>query len=282
MKGTRTMKNLALGLATLSLFSACASAPTATGPVEGLRVQVSQVLPVNESLDSSAIEVVLRLENPTEDAVTVEKVDYKLDTDDVAGVVSGSAESGAEIGPGQSAELRFRQSLAFPEEEAAYRAILQREEIPVNLSGVLTMADGDDVPFERVTSVATPTLPKMIINDIQAARYGREGVDLTMFLRLVNENMFAVLIEGATYTVTVQDKEVRTEQAGVGVRLVGGAAQEFPVNVVLDEKRFDKETMKRILQAGRISYKVAGNIELKRLTIPFEYEGEIQLAAGEE
>lgn len=281
MKGDPSMKTLTLGFAA-ALLTACASAPAPSGPAAGLSVEVAQIFPTNESLDNSAVQVVLKLENPTAEAVTVEKVEYELDTGEVAGVVSGTAESGAEVGPGQSAELRFKQSVPFPADEAAYRAILERQEIPVNLNGTLTLADGEEIAFERVSSVATPTLPKMIINDIQAARYGREGVDVTMFLRLVNENMFAVLIEGATYTVTIQDKEVRSEQAGVGVRLVGGAAQEFPVSVVMDEKRFDKDTMKRILSAGRISYKVEGNIELKRLTIPFQYEGEIQLAAGDE
>lgn len=282
MKGDLAMKNLALGLAATAVLAACASAPPAAGPAAGLRVEVAQIFPTNESLDNSAIQVVLKIENPSEDSVTVESVEYQLDTGDVAGVLTGTAESGAEVGPGQSAELRFKQSVPFPQEEGAYRGILERQEIPVNLTGTLVLAEGDDVAFQRVTSVATPTLPKMVINDIQAARYGREGVDVTMFLRLVNENMFPVLIEGATYTVTIQDKEVRSEQAGVGVRLVGGAAQEFPVSVVMDEKRFDKDTMKRILSAGRISYKVEGNIELKRLTIPFQYEGEIQLAASDE
>jgi LEA14-like dessication related protein len=275
------MNKIILGLTALALAT-CASGPKNSGPSEGLSVRVSQVLPVNESLDSSAVEVVLTIENPTADAVTVEKVEFELNTKDVAGVIKGSAESGAAIGPGQSAELRFRQSVPFPESPEAYQAVIKRDEIPVELSGTLVVSGADDVRFERSTSVATPTLPKMIINDIQAARYGREGVDITMFLRLVNENMFAVLIEGATYTLTVQDKEVRSEQAGIGVRLVGGAAQEFPVSVVMDEKQFDKETLKTILASGRVSYRVEGAIELKRLTIPFMHEGEIQLAASEE
>ena len=65
--------------------------------------------------------------------------------------------------------------------------------------------------------------------------HGEQGVDVTIFLRLSNDNTFPVLIEGADYTVHVNGKQVKQEQAAIGVRLIANSAEEYEVGAILDE-----------------------------------------------
>jgi LEA14-like dessication related protein len=238
-------------------------------------------MPLPESLDASAVEVTLKLHNPKNKALRIDSIAYSIDTKDVGGVIEGSAEGGATIESDQTAELKFRQSIPFPKEEGAYRAILDRHTIPIILHGTVKLSDGESVAFEKNTEVATPSLPKFIVHDAQAARYQKEGIDVTLFLRLVNDNVFPVLVQGVEYNVSIDAKQIKSEKAGIGVRLLPGGAEEYEVSSQLDQKSLDKERLRQILQTRKVEYKVTGKIELDRLTLPFEHTGTIELASGE-
>lgn len=276
------MKTLHLTLAAASLLTACAT-PQAGGGGKGgaIAVAVDRVMPMNESLDASAVEVTLRVANPTEKPMKIQSIEYEIDTLDVAGKIPGTADVSADLEADQTAELRFRQSIPFPKEAEAYKAILDKKTIPANVSGKLKLVTGESFAFEKASEVATPLLPRFEVHDAQAARYGKEGVDVTIFLRLVNDNVFPVLIQGVVYTVFVADKELKTEQAAVGVRLLPAAAEEYEAGSQLDASSFDKAKLKDILTTKKVSYKVVGKIEIERLTLPFEHTGEITLATGE-
>lgn len=270
-----------IAMACASVLVACAGNQKPAETKGTLDVSVERVMPMAESLDASAVEITLKLFNPTSKPVQVTGVSYSIDTDDVSGKLEGTADSGATVDPQQEAELKFRHSIPFPKDVDTYRAVIERSTIPVSLRGTVALGGGGSVGFERVSEVATPSLPKFVVHEAQAARYGKDGVDVTLFLRLINENVFAVMIEGVNYTVFVNDKEVKSEQAAIGIRLMAAAAEEYEVGSVLDEASYDKEALKVILSARSVTYRVTGKVELPRLTIPFEYVGEIELASGE-
>src|SRR5262249_20597219 len=162
-------------------------------------------------------------------------------------------------------ELTFGQSIPFPEEVEAYKKVIERGTIPVDLTGAVVLGDGKRITFDRKGQVATPTLPQFVVHDAQAARYEKEGLDVTIFLHLVNENVFPVTIEQVRYTVFVEDKKIKSEQAAVGVKLIQGGAEEYEVTTILDDSSLAKGKVKQILQAGKVSYKVKGKIVLPRL-----------------
>jgi len=265
------------------LVLACASAPKNTGPAAAPSVEVDRIFPSAESLDASAVEVTLVLENPTDETLTVSKITYTVDTKDVGGVIEGSAESTATVGPGQKIELRFKQSIAFPADATAYAAVLERQTIPLSLEGSVVLSNGEEVDFERDGEVATPTLPKLIVNDSQAARYGSEGVDVTIFLRLVNDNPFAVLVQSCEYTIYIEDVEARSDTAAVGTRLLPTAGEEYEFSRQISGKdpKFGDALAKKMLASGKFNYRIEGKIDLARMTIPFKHEGTIELASGE-
>jgi LEA14-like dessication related protein len=266
----------------LALTAGCKSTPKNAGPAEDPVVEVDRVFPQPESLEASAVEVTLAISNPTGESIEIAGVEYTIDTKDVGGVLKGKVQGGATVAPQQKSELKFRQSVPFPSDRDQYKTILDRQTLPFELKGTVKLGDGTKLDFEKIGEVATPTLPRFEVNDPQAARYGAEGVDVTMYLRLINDNVFPVLVQNVTFTVWVNDKKVRSETAAVGQRLIAGSAEEYEVSKTITAgKEFPAAEVKAILQSGRLTYKVDGTIEVARLTIPFEHSGTIELATGE-
>ena len=276
------MRLLPIALAALTTFS-CASSTKNEAKAPPVQVEVDRVMPLAESLDAAAVEVTLLIENPGASAVQVESVDYAFDTKDISGVLKGNVASGAKIEPSQRAELKFKQRIPFPEDKETYQTILEGQTIAFDLSGAVKLSNGDTLSFSRAGEVATPALPRFEVNDVQAARYGTDGVDVTLFLRLINDNIFPVLVQNVSYTVYINDKKIRSETAAVGLRLLGGSAEEYEVSRTIAGKsgELSGDELKEILALGQLSYKVEGKIELSRLTLPFEHVGEIKLATGE-
>jgi LEA14-like dessication related protein len=271
----------AASFAVLLLIAGCAGAQKPAENKGEVAVEVERVLPKAESLDASAVEVTLKIVNPTDAPIKIDRIDFQVDTKDVAGVLKGSAPSSATIESQQAAELTFAQSIKFPEDKDAYQAVLGRGTIPVDMTGSVVLADGTKLKFESHRSVATPSLPQFVVFDAQAARYEQEGLDVTLFLRMINENVFPVTIETVKYTVYIEDKKIKSEQA-IAVKLLQGGAEEYEVTTILDSKMFpEKGKVKSILASGKVGYKVTGKIALTRLDIPFEITNEIALAGGE-
>jgi LEA14-like dessication related protein len=267
-------------LSVVLLLAGCAAPQKPVEAKGEVEVQVERVLPKAESLNASGLEVTLRVVNPTDAAIKIDRIDFEVDTKDVAGVLKGSVPSSATIETSQAAEVSFSQSINFPEDKDAYQAVISRGTIPIDMKGAVVLADGTKLKFERKSEVATPTLPTFVVFDAQAARYEEEGLDVTLFLRMINENVFPVLVETVKYTVYVEEKKIKSEQA-LSVKLLQGGAEEYEVTTILDGKSFEKGKVKQILASGKIGYKVSGKMALTRLDIPFEHTGEIELAGGE-
>ncbi len=273
------MKAIRASIVIATLAGACASQKAASGP-QDVAVRVNQLFPKNKSLDASSIAVKLELFNPRGKGVTIDKIDYVIDTGDVSGKVNGSSAGGATLESQQTAEVEFEQAIPLPKDRGEYQRVLEKGVIPVSVMGTVHFDDGSSSDFERNGSVSTPTLPKFIVYDAQAARYGDEGLDVTFFLRLINENVFSVTIEQVEYTVAINGKDLKTESGAIGSRLPSGAGQEFEVGVILDPKSFGD--VKSILDRGKFDYTVTAKVQVAGLELPFEYSKEIELGSGEE
>ncbi len=267
----------AIGLALVACKSGGDGAPKSEGAIVA---SVDRVIAGAASLSTSQVAVKLKLENGKDQGVQITGLEWSIDTGAFAGVLKGQSSPGASLEAQQAAELEFKQDIPLPSEKEAYLAALEEGNILVTVSGSVKLSSGESIAFSRKSSVTTPILPKFIVHDAQAARYGKEGLDVTFFLRLVNENQFPITVTAVEYAVAINGQELKREQGGTGTRLVGGAVQEFEVSVRFDQKSF-KDT-KAILASQKLNYSVTGQIDLDTLQIPFELPGEINLAAASE
>ena len=264
-------------LASLVLVAACASSEPAAPPAP-VEARVSGVLPRTTGLTSSTMDVKIELYNPRSEPVEVESIAYRLDTGEVAGALSGAVPVGATLEGEQQAKLGFDMEIPLPGDRL--KVLAQEEVVPADLSGEVKLGDGSTASFSRKTGLAVPNLPKFVVADAQAAQYQDGGVEVTFFLRLVNENPFTMPVEVVEYEVEVAGETLRADQAGLGSRLTAGAAEEYEVNIALEESKV--EGLADILASGVINYRITGAVTTSPVKVPFEREGVIDMGASGE
>src|SRR5687767_5693726 len=99
------MKTVQILLLTLPL--ACSSQQKADTQAGEVSVVVDRVLPRAQSLNASAIEVTLKISNPNDAALKIDRIEWEVDTGEVSGVQKGSTGSSATLEGQQAAELTF-------------------------------------------------------------------------------------------------------------------------------------------------------------------------------
>jgi LEA14-like dessication related protein len=255
---------------------ACASQPKSTKAEALPVVKVERLFPQAQSLEASLLLVKISIGNPQSEAVTLNTITYEVDTGDVAGVIEGVVDINSAIDSEQLVEAEFEVEIPFSsKDKVAYLANLAEDTIPLTVRGHANFEKLGALPFERAGAVATPSLPKFVIHEAQAARYGDAGLDVTYFLRLINENPFTVTVGDVNYAVEVYGKTLKEQQAGIGATLVSGAAQEFEVSVVLEEATFPGVSKR--LKTGTVEYRVFGKLTVGDVEQEFDYPGEINI-----
>lgn len=263
-------------LGAAALAPGCASSEPAAPPLP-IQARVSGIFPKTSALTTSVLEVKVEILNPRATPVGVESVRYALETGEVAGTREGSVPADATLQSEQQAELGFEIEIPIPGDRL--EELAARDMVPADLSGEVVFADGTTAAFERKAGLAIPRLPSFVVFDAQAAQYERRGVDVTFFLRLLNENPFTLPIQAVEYELEVAGKTMRTEQAGVGTRLTPGAAEEYEVPVRLDDSTVDD--LQALEASGEIAYRVKGQVLTRAATVPFDHEGTIELAGSD-
>lgn len=270
------MKRLLASAALALAISACASQKDEVKPEDPPIVKVERLFPQPEGLGASKLLVKVSIGNPQSKPITLQDITYTVDTGGVAGVIEGRVPVDSAIDSQQLAEAEFEVEIPFPMKDPdAYMAIIGQSTVPLEVKGSANFAGLGAVAFERKGAVATPSLPKFIVHDAQAARYGKEGLDVTFFLRLINENAFTVTVGEVNYEVEVYDKVLKKQTAGIGSTLVAGSAQEFEVSIVLEEKTFPGVREK--LKSGKMPYRVFGRVTVDEIEKEFDLPGEIEI-----
>lgn len=260
----------------------CASPQAAPeAPKEPPQARVARIFPQPNSLSATDVVVTIEVFNPRSTPLTLTEVEYSIDPGDLATKVTGTSEPKGTLEPGQGAEIEFSESIQFPTEPEAYLATLKRGTVPIKLMGVAKFSDGSTAKFERQGNVAAPSLPKLVINDAQAARYdGDKGIDVTLFLRLINENTFNVVVEELRYAVGLNGKELKTGK-DVGIRLVANAVSEYEESAVVDQNEFGRAGVRSIIADGKVTYSVKGHVDVRGMEIPFSHQGDVKFGSNE-
>lgn len=266
-------------LTSLTLLSAAAlgcGGGKPAGPPAAVEAKVSRVFPEAKSLSQSQLAVGIEIYNPRTSAVGVKEVRYALATGDLAGTVEGSVDVSADLASEQQAELGFDVEIPLPGDLSRLDGLREDGGFPVELTGEVRFEDGSTSGFQRKTDVVGPTLPRLLVQDAQAAQYERESVDIDFFLHLTNDNPFALPVESLRYTIKVGGKEMESAEA-VGQMVQPGTRQVFQAKVELTEDTYPE--LEQVFASGVIDFTVSGTIDLPGMSIPFEQEGRIDLGA---
>ncbi len=259
----------------LLLALACKSGPP--GPPTPIEARVTRIFPRTTSMQASTLDVKVSVENPRATPVGLASVRYALETGDVAGTIEGSLDLEGQLLAEQRAEVGFVVDIPLPTDTERLTALIGAEMVPADLSGEIRFDDGSAARFERKASLATPRLPRFEVLDAQAAQYDRERLDLTMFLRLTNENAFTVVVRAVDYTLEVAGQQMRAEQVGVGARITAGSAEEYEISLRLEAG--SSKQLPEVLASGIVPYRIFGEVKLPQISVPFEHTSQVDLGA---
>lgn len=265
-----------LWLAGALLAGACAGGRP-SGPLPAPEVQVERLVPSVDSMEQVSVTTKMTVRNPRETPVTIRAVQYSVKAlEGPEWSVSNALQAGQELGSGQTVSVSLEQPIDLPAEREPYLAMLAMETIPVRMEGVLSLEDGTETPFEKRGSIAPPNMPRFVVYEAQAAVYAEEGVDVTFYLRLINENPFGVVVESAEYAIQIDGKEVAEGTAGIGVRLPAAGVQAYEVNVSIDESTWG-DGWEQKMDASSLAYEMNGRLTMPNVQIPVEESGTIEL-----
>lgn len=267
---------IGLCVAAWGAAAACAGGKPA-GPLPGVKAEVERLIPSVDSMKQISVTTKMSLMNPRETEVVVESISYEVKS--IEGDVisaSGELQAGQALEAGKTVELTLERTIALPQDPQTYLGLLKTDTVPVMLSGVVRLADGTETSFSQRGSVAPPNLPRFIVQEAQAASYETEGIEVTFYLRLINENPFGVVVDSADYAISIDGKDVSEGTAGIGIRLAASGVQEYTVNVAIDESTYGA-AYKAKMDQEKLDYVMKGQLVVSGMELPVETEGEIKL-----
>jgi LEA14-like dessication related protein len=262
----------------LSLLPLLACASGSKEPLAPIQVDVDRIIPATQGMRKARVRAKLTITNPRQIPVTVSKVEYLVKTENLEPAMEGRSTltPNSELPPESAAQVELSQDLSLPEEPEALLGALRLEEILVEMQGTIYFADGTSTSFSRKGSIAPPNLPRFVVHEAQTSIYEGEGIDVTFYLRLINENPFSVVVETASYEVVLEGKKVSEGTAGIGIRLTQGAVQEYEVSVTVDEKNFGKD-WKSMLDQSSLDYEMQGKLVMEGFTVPVSKAGSVDM-----
>lgn len=270
------MKHTITGLIFSTAVAACASGPVE--PPTPVEVTVKRMIPSTSNLSTAEMTISLQVTNPRETPVLVDGVTFELASEDEGLGLSGASnvDMGSELPAGGVATLELRQTINLPKGTEAYQAVVTRETIPVLLTGVVRFGDGTETSFSKPGTLAPPNVPTFVVHEAQAASYEGTGIDVTFYLRLINENPFGIVVENAGYEIILEGKKVREGTAGIGVRLPQSGVQEYEVATTIDASSWGKD-WKQMLSKETLSYRLAGTLTVNGMDVVLDQTGTIRL-----
>jgi len=259
----------------LSLGAAGCAASEPAGPLEPVEVRVDRLYPTIESMEEVLVTAKIVLTNPRATAATLTAIDYTLTPESELEPVSGRIEVAQPLEAGQALSTEIEEAVSLPLGEEGYLELVRRNTLPIQLSGVARFGDGSTSEFSKNGAIAFPNVPELVVYESQAASYEEQGVDVTFYLRLTNENPFGTVVDRATYEVYLDGKKVSEGTAGIGIRLPQGSVQEYEVNTSIDESTFGDDYA-RYLDVESFPYEVKGQVVVSGMELPFSHRGTIE------
>jgi len=271
----RSFAKLTAAVSAAGALVACAGAQPATPPPP-VAVEIDRLFPTIENMGAVSVTAKVVITNPRDAAATLTGIEYTVTPEGDLAPASSRLDAEQSIEPGQTISTEVAASVPLPVGEAGYLDLIRANTMPVTLTGVARFSDGTTSEFTKNGAIAFPNIPELIVYESQAARYGEQGVDVTFYLRLVNENPFGVVVDTATYAVLLDGKLVREATAGIGIRLPQGSVQEYEVNTSIDQATFGDDFQK-YADMDAFSYEVRGEVVVQGMKMPFVHEGTIEL-----
>ena len=282
----------------------CASTQEAAPSVEGLEVKLRRVEVESASFEEMKLKVILLASNPGLAPLALEGGEISLqiagpgapenqeDEDeapasdeasepDVSGIVTGELATGmaptGTLEAQQRTEIPVQVSLPLPTDAEALARLLAWLRMTVKVDGAL-VAEGTSIPVSGTREVATPRLPRVVVQEAQVASVDRGAKGVAFFsLGLDNPNSFDIVVDKFAWGASVGDKELLQAGEGSLERVPPSSVATFEDTLQLNQETYGKG-VRRLLRQARVPYRLEGFMEIRGIRQPFVFEGEMEFA----
>lgn len=209
-------------------------------------------------------------------------VDSEMDDEvDTSGIVTGdwvngTAPSGKAVAF-QTTEVPIRVTLKLPDDSDALERLTSWGRMAVEVKGTLQV-NGKTHTFGGVREVATPVLPKPVLEEAQVASVD-EGEKGVAFFRvgIDNPNVFDIKVDSFAWGVTVGGKELRPVPEGSWENVPASSVASFEDSINLDTETYGPE-VKKLLRQPTVPYVIEGRMVVKGIEKEFRFEGDMEFA----
>ncbi|NMO14820.1 LEA type 2 family protein [Pyxidicoccus fallax] len=265
-----------LCLATLLVLGlGCASAPTRPSGPAVLTSQDTTV--VSQGLTEATVRYRAQVASPA--AGVVERAEYELVSDGQV-VKTGTAKLDVRLEPGIPADLSFEERAPYVKsEEDLARLSNQGGTLLLALRGTLVVRSGEQeekVPFAASRAARVPRLPKVVVVELDGARYSPEEVQINLRLGVQNPNPFPLKLGGLTFQVAVAGKSLESGTLAQADSVDASATGVYPVEVAVTKDTWGPD-VKALISKGILPYGVTGELTGPLLRVPYSLTGEVKL-----
>jgi LEA14-like dessication related protein len=177
----------------------------------------------------------------------------------------------------QRTEIPVQVSLPLPTAPDALARLLAWLRMTVEVEGGI-VAEGTRIPFAGTREVATPRLPRVVVQEAQVASVDRGQKGVAFFsLGLDNPNSFDIVVDKFAWGARVGDKELLPVGEGSVERVPPSSVATFEDTLQLNPETYGKG-VRKLLRQARVPYRLEGFVEIRGIHQPFEFEGEMEFA----
>lgn len=258
------------------LVAACAGAPVAKGPVVS-KADVPKIEATDQSFTSFT--AVAHVQVPGTGTVAhATEAHYELLVvmgNERRTMAKGTMPLSAEV-PAGGGLVQVAVPAPYASDEELGDVLEHEAPLEFILRGSVATDDARVLEFSRAGMVRTPRVPLAKVWHVEASAQDKE-ISLVFFVRVENQNPFELDLEGLTFDLSVDGKElVKQGKAGRKQRIPPSSTAQLEIPYVLGEKNFPA-VAQVIRSKRRLEYMIDGVIRLGIGHIPIELTGPIDL-----
>lgn len=272
------MKNmiraLYVGPLAVVLGAGCAGAPVAKEPVSA-KTDVPKIETTDQSFTAFTAVAHVRIPAPGR-AVHATRATYELLVgEERQSLASGSMELAVDV-PAEGGLVPVAVPSPYAPEDGLGEVLEREAPLPFILRGSVATDDDRVWEFSRAGMVRTPRVPLAKVWHVEASAQDKE-ISLVFFVRVENQNPFDLALEGLTFDLSVDGKElIKQGKAGRKQVIPPSSTAQLEIPYVLGEKNFPA-IAQVIRSKRRMEYYIDGVIRLGIGHIPIELTGPIDL-----
>jgi hypothetical protein len=212
-------------------------------------------------------------------AGTLVKASYELVVDGKT-VKTGEQPFGTALAAGAPTAFSLQQHSQYVQDAAALKALGSRGgDLLAAIRGTLLVdANGKrtELLFAKSREIRLPRLPRVVMNEVDFARFAPDEAGGTLYVGVKNPNPFPIRLSGLSYAATINGKAIGDGELGKGEEVAAASTGVFEVQLNVNAETYGAEVDK-LIKTLTLPYVLTGELTGKLFQEPYELKGEIKL-----